>query len=282
MTAVALPSPTTGPAPTRPHPGADTVTMFRRNLRRAVRYPGLTGFVVGIPVALLLLFVYVFGGAFGAGVAPGVTPGAGGRAAYLDYITPAILIFAVVGAGQGTAIGAAMDATSGIMARFKTMAISPGSILAGPVLGAIVQTLLAATVVLGVAVAIGYRPDAGPLDWLAVAGTLVLAALAVNWLCTGMGLSARSVETASNTPMILTAVAFLSSGFVPTDTMPPAVRWFAENQPFTPIIDTLRGLLAGGAGLEASTAALAVAWCALLAAVGYAWSRAVFRRERTA
>jgi ABC-2 type transport system permease protein len=279
MTAVTLPTPTAGRS-LRRHPVADTAIMFRRNLLRAVRYPGLTGFVIGIPLVLLLLFVYVFGGAFGAGVAPGVTPGPEGRAAYLDYVVPAMVLFAVVGAGQSVAIGAAMDATRGIMARFKTMAISPGSILSGQVLGTVLQALLAVAVVLAVAVTIGYRPTAAPADWLALAGVVALASLALNWLCVGMGLAARSVETASNTPMIFTILPFLSSGFVPVDTMPTAVRWFAEYQPFTPIIETVRGLLAGGAGLERSTTALALAWCLVLAAAGYAWSRAVFRRER--
>lgn len=264
---------------TGPRPVADTLTMLRRNLLRAVRYPGLTAFTVVIPVALLLLFVFVFGGAFGAGVEAGVTPGAEGRAAYLDYITPAILLFAVVGAAQSVAITSAMDATSGIMARFKTMAISPGSVLGGPVLGTVVQGTLAVVVVLGFAVLLGYRPAAGPLGWLALAALVALTTLAMSWLCVALGLSARSVETASNTPMLLTVLPFLGSGFVPVETMPAAVRWFAEYQPFTPIIETTRGLLTGAA-LATTTTVLALGWCVVIAAGGYAWSRALYRRER--
>ncbi|MGV8976742.1 MAG: ABC transporter permease [Cellulomonas sp.] len=260
-------------------PFADTLTMLRRNLLRAVRYPGLTSFTVGIPIALLLLFVFVFGGAFGAGVAPGVTPGAAGRAAYLDYITPAILLFAVVGAAQAVAITAAMDATSGIMARFKTMAISPGSVLGGPVLGTLVQALLAVTVVLGLAMALGYRPHAGALAWVALVGLIALVTFAVTWLCVAMGLAAKSVETASNTPMLLTALPFLGSGFVPVQTMPAGVRWFAEYQPFTPIIETTRSLLTG-AHMRSATTAQALIWCVLIAVAGYAWSRSLYRRER--
>lgn len=260
-------------------PLADTLTMLRRNLLRAVRYPGLTGFTVGVPIALLLLFVFVFGGAFGAGVAPGVTPGADGRAAYLDYITPAILLFAIVGAAQSVAITAAMDATSGIMARFKTMAISPGSVLGGPVLGTAVQGLVASVLVLGVAVALGFRPTPTPLGWVGlVALTLVLTA-ALSWLCVALGLAAPSVETASNTPMLLTALPFLGSGFVPVETMPAGVRWFAEHQPFTPIIETVRALLAGTAP-GTSTAVQAVAWTVAIGVLGYTWSRALYRRER--
>lgn len=260
-------------------PLADTLTMLRRNLLRAIRYPGLTSFTVGIPIVLLLLFVFVFGGAFGAGVAPGVTPGAAGRAAYLAYITPAILLFAVVGAAQSVAITAAMDATSGIMARFKTMAIAPGSVLGGPVLGTVIQAVAAVAIVLGLAVALGYRPHGGPLDWLGLLGLMALASFATAWLCVALGLAARSVETASNTPMILTALPFFGSGFVPVDTMPAGVRWFAAYQPFTPIIETTRALLAG-TGLSTSTALQAVAWCVLITAVGYGWARSLYRRER--
>jgi ABC-2 type transport system permease protein len=273
MTAVAA-VPTTGARPV-----ADTLTMLRRNLLRAIRYPGLTSFTVGIPIALLLLFVYVFGGAFGAGVAPGVVPGADGRAAYLDYITPAILLFAVVGAAQSVAITAAMDATGGIMARFKTMDVSPGSVLGGPVLGTVVQGVVATALVLGLSVALGFRPAAGPLGWLGLLGLVALVTGATAWLCVAMGLAARSAETASNTPMLLTALPFLGSGFVPVDTMPTPVRWFAEYQPFTPIIETTRGLLAGAA-LDAATTAQALGWSVLIGALGYAWARTLYRRER--
>lgn len=277
MTAVAA-SPV--PVTARPRPIADVVTMLRRSLLRAVRYPGLTVFLVAGPLVMLLLFVYVFGGAFGAGVAEGVTPGAEGRAAYLDYITPTLLVMTVVGGATSVAVSAAMDAAGGIMARFRTMAISPGSVLSGHVLGFVVQALAALLLVLAAAVAIGYRPGAGPLDWLALLGLFVLLGLALNWLCVAMGLNARSVETASNTPTILLLLPFLGSGFVPVETMPTAVRWFAEHQPFTPIIETARGLLAGGVGLDGTVAAQAVAWCVVIGVAGYAWARSLFRRER--
>lgn len=260
-------------------PLADMLTMLRRNLLRAVRYPALTSFTVVIPVLLLLLFVLVLGGAVGAGVTPGAAPGAQGRAAYLDYITPAILLFAVVGAAQSVAITAAMDATGGIMARFRTMAIAPSSVLGGPVLGTVVQGVVAVGVVLAVAVALGYRPHAGPADWAALVGLVALVTFAVAWLCVAMGLAAPSVETASNTPMLLTALPFLSSGFVPVATMPGPVRWFAEHQPFTPVVETTRALLAG-TPVPPGTALAAVAWSVAIAAVGLVWSRAQYRRER--
>lgn len=273
MTAAATPSPVAD------RPVADTLTMLRRNLLRARRYPGLTGFIVGIPIALLLLFVYVFGGAFGAGVAPGVTPGAAGRDAYLSYITPAVLLFAVVGAATSVAISTAMDATSGITARFKTMAITPGSVLGGPVLGTVIQSLLAAALLLGLAVALGYRPHPGVLGWLALPALLTAITFALSWLCVAMGLAAKSVETASNTPMLLTTLPFLGSGFVPVATMPVGIRWFAQYQPFTPIIDTTRSLLAG-TPLTAATTGQTLAWTAFITAVGYTWARRLYRRER--
>ncbi|QCB93085.1 ABC transporter permease [Cellulomonas shaoxiangyii] len=269
---------TIAPAPAA-RPLADTLTMLRRSLLRAVRYPGLTVFLVAGPLVVLLLFVYVFGGAFGAGVAPGVTPGAEGRAAYLDYIAPTLLVMTVVGGATSVAVSAAMDATGGIMARFRTMPIASGSVLAGHVLGFAVQALAAVALVLAAAVAMGYRPGAGPLEWLGLLGLCVLLACALNWVCVAMGLNAGSVETASNTPMILLLLPFLGSGFVPVETMPTAVRWFAEYQPFTPIIETARGLL-DGAPLDGTTTALALGWCVLLGALGYAWARALYRRER--
>jgi ABC-2 type transport system permease protein len=276
MTAVATPLPVTA----RPRPVADVVTMVRRNLLRAVRYPGLTVFIVAGPLVMLLLFVFVFGGSFGAGVAPGVTPGADGRAAYLDYITPALLVITIVGGATSLATSAAMDAAGGIMARFKTMAISPGSVLSGQVLGFTIQALVALVLVVGAAFAMGLRPDAGPLDWLALLGLFAILGVALNWLCVALGLNARSVETASNAPMLLLLLPFLGSGFVPVETMPSGVRWFAAHQPFTPIIETVRGLLAGGAGLETSDVVLAVGWIVVIGAAGYAWARVLYRRER--
>ncbi|WP_282944065.1 ABC transporter permease [Cellulomonas endometrii] len=276
MTTVAAPTRPTA----RPRPVADVVTMVRRSLLRAVRYPGLTVFLVVGPLVMLLLFVFVFGGAFGAGVAAGVTPGAEGRAAYLDYITPTLLVITVVGGATSVATSAAMDAAGGIMARFRTMAIAPGSVLSGQVIGFLLQALAALVLVLGAALAIGYRPEADALDWLTLLGLFVLLGLALNWLCVAMGLNAQSVETASNLPLVLLLLPFLGSGFVPVDTMPSAVRWFAEHQPFTPIIETTRGLLAGGEGLEGAVAVQAVAWCLVLGVAGYAWARSLYRRER--
>jgi ABC-2 type transport system permease protein len=254
---------------------ADSTTMLRRTLRRMRRYPSLTFFIVGMPVVLLLLFVYVFGGTLGIGLGGP----AGGRDATILYITPAILLFTVAGTGQGTAISVAMDMSEGIIARFRTMAITRGSVLAGHVIGSVIQALLAVAIVAAVAVVIGFRPTTGPLEWLAALGLLGLTSVAVSWLCVALGLRADSVETASNLPIILILLLFMSSGFVPTESMPGPLAWFAENQPFTPIIETLRGLLLGTP--IGTSGPLAVAWCVVLTAAGYLWASRLYEREAT-
>ena len=252
---------------------ADSATMLRRNLRHMQRYPSLTLFMIGIPVVLLLLFVFVFGGTLGDGLG-GVS---GGRDGYLAYLVPGILLLTVTTAAQGTAISVAMDMTEGIVARFRTMAISRASVLTGHVVGSMIQTGLAILVVMGVALLIGFRPTTGPAAWLAAAGLLALTSLAVSWLSVALGMSTRSVETASNLPMFLMLLLFFGSGFVPTQSMPDGLRWFAENQPFTPIIETLRGLLLGTA--IGDRGVIAVAWCAAISLVGFLWARRLYERD---
>ncbi len=251
----------------------DSATMLRRNLRRMLRYPSMTLLLAGIPVVILLLFVYVFGGTLGAGLgAPG-----GGRGAYVDYVTPGILMMTVAAVVQGTAISVAMDMTRGIIARFRTMAISRASVLIGHVLGSLIQAVLSMGVVLGVALLIGFRPNADAVEWVAATGLLVMVALALIWLAVALGLASESVETASNLPQPLVFLPFFGSGFVPTESMPTGLRWFAEYQPFTPVIETLRGLLLGTP--IGNSAILAVAWCAGIALVGFVWAMALFSRE---
>jgi ABC-2 type transport system permease protein len=251
----------------------DGATMLRRNLKHAQRYPVLTLMVAGIPIVLLLLFVFVFGSTLGAGLG-GIS---GGRAEYVEFLTPGILVLAIASAAQGTAITVAMDMNEGIIARFRTMSIARASVLTGHVVGAVVQTMIGLVPVVAVALLVGFRPDADVVEWLAAVGLLLLTSVALSWLSVAMGLAAKSVESASNLPMPLILLPFLGSGFVPTESMPAGLRWFAEYQPFTPIIDTLRGLLTGAA--IGSSAVLAVGWCAALALVGYLWGRARYDRR---
>ncbi|GAA4455255.1 ABC transporter permease [Phytohabitans houttuyneae] len=257
----------------------DTAVMFRRGLLHMRRYPVLTFMTVFLPVVFLLLFVYVFGGTLGDGLG-GAASGsfAGGREAYANYVVPGILLMTVAGTAQGTAITVAMDMTEGIVDRFRTMAIFRPSVLSGHVLGSMVQSLLSLVVVAVLAVATGFRPNATPVEWLAAAGVLMMITFAVVWLSVALGLVTKSVESASNLPMPLLLLPFLGSGFVPTDSMPAALRWFAEYQPFTPVIETLRGLLLGtGIG---HSAWLATGWSVAVTAVCFQWAKWLYNRER--
>jgi ABC-2 type transport system permease protein len=257
------------------HVVTHAITMLRRNLLHMIRYPGLSIFTILGPVVILLLFVFVFGGTLGAGL-PGVDP-AGGREAYLAYVVPGILAITIAGTASGTAITVSMDMTEGITARFRTMAISRASVLAGHVIGNTLQALIAVVLVLGVSLLVGFRPTAGPMEWLAAAGIFTLIAFAVNWLGVAMGMQATSVETASNTPLILTLLPMLGSGFVPTASMPAGLQWFAEYQPFTPFIETIRGLLLGTP--LGWTPLIAVAWCVALTTIGYVWAMVLYERK---
>ncbi len=253
----------------------DSTTMLRRNLRRMQRYPAMILFQIGIPIVLLLLFVYVFGGTMGAGLG-GVS---GGRREYLNYITPGIILITVAGAAQGTAISVAMDMAEGIIARFRTMAIARVSVLTGHVLGNLIQTMIALPVVIAMALFLGFRPTAGPIEWVAVLAVVMMITFALIWLAVAMGLTSKSVETASNLPMPLILLPFMGSGFVPTDSLPTGLRWFAEYQPFTPVMETVRGLLMGTP--IGSSWVLAVAWSAAIGLVGYLWAKRLFNRDPT-
>jgi ABC-2 type transport system permease protein len=251
----------------------DSMTMVRRSLKHMLRYPVLTLMVAGIPVVILLMFVYVFGDTMGAGLV-GVS---GGRADYVNYLAPGILLLAVAGSAQGTAISVAIDMQEGIIARFRTMAIARVSVLTGHVVGSVIQTMLGLGLVIGIALLVGFRPTADLVEWIAVTGLLVLVALALTWLSVALGLAAKSVETASNTPMFLMLLPFLGSGFVPTAGMPIGLRWFAEYQPFTPFIETLRGLLLGTP--IGSSAVVAVAWFVAITVAGYLWAKKLYNRD---
>jgi ABC-2 type transport system permease protein len=252
---------------------SDSATMLRRQLRHMLRYPSMTVQLIGVPIIFLLLFVYVFGGTLGAGLGGA----SGGRAEYVNYVTPGILLMSVAGVAQGTAISVAMDMTEGIIARFRTMAIARVSVLTGHVVGAMIQTMFSLAIVIGVALLIGFRPNASPVEWIAAIGVLAMLTFALTWLTVALGMTSKTVEAASNLPMPLVFLPFLGSGFVPTDSMPAGLRWFAEYQPFTPIIETVRGLLMGTA--IGNSGVIAVAWCAGIALAGYLWAKKLFNRD---
>ncbi|MFJ9951131.1 ABC transporter permease [Kitasatospora sp. NPDC091207] len=245
----------------------DSLTMLRRNLKHAQRYPSLTFAVVMMPVMMLLLFNYAYGDALGTGI---------GGGDYIDYVTPGILLMAATSGALVTAIGVCVDMTEGIVNRFRTMAISRSAFLTGHVVGSVLQTAIGLVLVLAAALAMGFRPNASPVEWLAAAGLLVFVTLALTWLSAGIGLVAKTPESASNIPMPLQFMPFIGSAIVPPDSMPTALRWFAEYQPFTPIIETLRGLLMGTE--IGGSAVAALGWCVALTGVGYLWARRTFYR----
>jgi ABC-2 type transport system permease protein len=257
----------------------DSTTMLRRNLKHQLRYPSLTLMLAGMPVVFLLLFGYVLGGQLGSGLG-GSAVQHGDRGAYITYVVPGILIITVAAAALGTAISVATDMTGGIIDRFRTMSITRSAVLIGHVVGSLLQTLVVLVLVVAVALAIGFRPTASPLAWLATAGVLMLFGIALIWLSAALGLAAKSVETASNTPMFLTLLPFLSSAFVPTDTMPAGLRQFAEYQPFTPVTQTVRGLLTGNP--VGTHAIVAVAWSLGITLASYLWAVRLYHRRRAA
>ncbi len=271
---------TAAPAASRPQALRDSLTMTGRQLRHVKRYPEMSVILLALPIVFLLLFVYVFGGTLGAGL-PGAGPQTGGRADYVNYVVPGILLMTLASIAAGTSTSVAMDMTQGIIARFRTMSIAPASVLTGHVLGAVLQTLGSLVVVLGVSLLVGFRPGADAAGWLGAAALLTGLAIAVAWLSVACGLVSRTVESASNYPMPLILLPFLGSGFVPPGSMPGPLGWFAEHQPFTPIMDTLRALLLG-ASVDARTAWVSAGWCVTLTVIGYVWARRVYARPRKA
>ncbi|WP_330461593.1 ABC transporter permease [Streptomyces sp. NBC_00820] len=251
----------------------DSSTMLRRNLLHARRYPSLTLNLLLTPI-MLLLFVYIFGDTMSTGIGGG----AADRGEYIAHIVPGLLLMTVGSTVIGTAVSVSNDMTEGIIARFRTMAIHRGSVRVGHVIGSVLQSVTSVVLVGAVAVAIGFRStDATVLEWLAAFGLLVLFATALTWIAVGMGLFSPNAEAAGNNAMPLILLPLLSSTFVPIDAMPGWFQPIAEYQPFTPAIETLRGLLLGTE--IGNNGWLAVGWCLGLAVLGYFWSTSKFDND---
>ncbi|NGO68966.1 ABC transporter permease [Streptomyces sp. SB3404] len=239
--------------------------MLRRNLKHSLRDPVTVFNSVLFPIVIMLMFVKVFGGAFSVGDD------------YIDYATPGLLVMAVSYGLGATSAAVNSDMAKGVINRFKVMDISRGAVLAGQVVVTTVRCLVSCAAVLGVAFAMGFDPDAGALHWLGVLGLLVLLTFGASWLTIAVGLAAKTPESAGLATVPLIMLPFLSSAFVPSDTMGAGVRQFAEYQPFTPIIETLRGLLEGSP--SGGDALAALAWCVGLTLAGYLWAVATFRKR---
>jgi ABC-2 type transport system permease protein len=251
---------------------SDSMTMLRRKLKHAQRYPGIMLGTVIVPAGMLLLFVFAFGDTLGRGLA-----GSAGTSNYVNYLSPGLFIMAVSFAAMATALGVAIDMTKGIVNRFRTMPIAHSSVLTGHVIGAVIQTLASVVVVVVVALIAGFRPTANAGQWAAAVGMITLFSYALTWLSVAFGLLAKSPASASNTPMIFQVFSFLSSTFVPAQSMAPGLRIFAEYQPFTAVNETVRGLLIGTP--IGDKWIIALAWCVVIALGGYLWSRKLFRRD---
>jgi ABC-2 type transport system permease protein len=255
---------------------SDCATMLRRDLRHSLHYPSMTISGMLVPVIFLLLFAGVFGHTLTAGLAGGLRAVVPGAAGYVDFLAPGILVMTAGFAAEATAVNVCTDFREGIIDRFRTMAISRGSVLSGQVLGSLLRTLVSAAVVVAVALALGFRSSASPLAWLGVAGVFAMLTVALTWLTVAFGLHAKTPGGANSLALLPAILPFVSSAFVPPAAMPAGVRWFAQNEPFTPVIDTLRGLLTG-AGIGGH-AAIAAAWCAAIALAGYLWAGWLYSR----
>jgi ABC-2 type transport system permease protein len=258
---------------TQLYPLRDTKTMLRRNLKQELRDKVAIFAIIGIPVLFLLLFVQVFGGALKNSVTHSGAP------SYVDYVLPGLIIMTAAAGLIGISTQACVDMTVGIIDRFITMPIFAPAILIARVLASALQTLASMVVVFGVAFAIGFRSNAALIEWLAAAGLLAFITFSLSWLGLAFGLAAKSVASASNGPFPLILLPLVGSGIVPTSTMPTGLRYFAEYQPFSPMINTLRGLLLGTSiGWDWL---IALGWCAGLGLIGLAWSVGTFsRRDR--
>ncbi len=248
------------------HVWRDTVVLLKRSLRHIVRSPDTIVTTAVTPIAMLLLFVYVFGSAIDIG---------GGK--YVDYLLPGVLLVTVASGIAYTAFRLFTDVSGGIFERFQSMPIARSAVLWGHVLTSVVANLVSLALVVVVAVAMGFRSNAGVLAWLAVLGILVLFTLALTWLAVIPGLTANSVDGVSGFSYPLIFLPFVSSAFVPTAGMPGPVRWFAQNQPVTSIVNTIRDLYAqrpvGHAGW------IAVAWCVGLLLIAYVLAMSTYRRK---
>jgi ABC-2 type transport system permease protein len=241
------------------------IVMLRRNFKHIARNPTTVFNAVLFPVVLMWMFVYVLGDAFNVGVH------------YVDYATPGLILLAVCYGLGATATAVNSDMTKGVINRFKVMDVSRSAVLTGHVIASLLTNLIAIAAVIGVAFALGFRSSASVLDWLGVIGIVVLLGFATGWLTVALGLAAKSPETAGLAAVPLVLLPFFSSAIVPADKMGTGVRQFAEYQPFTPIIETLRGFLNGA--VSGHDVILALAWCVGIALVGYLWARATFTKR---
>lgn len=249
------------------HALTDTGVLTGRSLRHILRSPDTIVTTVITPIALMLLFVYVLGGAIKTG----------SHGSYVNYLLPGILLITIASGIAYTAYRLFLDMQSGISERFQSMPIARSSILWAHVLTSVVANLVSVAIVVGVALIMGFRTGASVAAWFAVAGLVILFTLTLTWLAVIAGLVSKTVDGASAFSYPLIFLPFISSAFVPTDSMPGPVAWFAQNQPVTSIVDTIRELLAGTP--VGSSVWIALAWLVGILVVAYALANGIYRRK---
>lgn len=245
----------------------DSKTMFIRSLRLSFRHPGTIGLSLLMPASLLAVFVYVFGGALDVG-----------DFSVANYIVPGVILLTI---GQSTppiSVRLNEDMTKGVIDRFRTMPIAQSSLLVGHIMATVLQSIVTVAIAIGVSLLVGFRPQAGLTEWLMAGGIIMLYIIMMMWLAVLIGVYAKTSESASGLMTLIGVLPFLSSGFVPTDTMPRILRIFAENQPMTSIIDAVRALLLNEP-LKKSVLYLALLWCVGLAFVFCVTSLYVYSRK---
>jgi ABC-2 type transport system permease protein len=243
----------------------DVRAMIGRSFRLTARNMDALITALALPIMLMLLFVYLFGGAIETGTA------------YVTYVVPGVILLCAGFGSALTAVAVAQDMSGGIMDRFRSMDVGGAAVLAGHVVASVARNMLSTVLVLGVALLIGFRPQANAAQWLAAVGLLVLFVFAFSWVAAAVGLLARSVESANGFSFFVTFLPYPSSAFVPIDTMPSWIHGFAEHQPFTPVIESMRGLLLDTPVGNAPW--LALAWCGGILTVAVASSGFLFRRR---
>ncbi|TVY00389.1 ABC transporter permease [Cohnella terricola] len=245
--------------------GVANAVFIGRSIRHSLRNTEALLMAMMLPVMLMLLFTYVFGGAIDS------------SGNYVNYVVPGIILLCAGFGSASVAVDVAQDMTNGIIDRFRTMPIPSMSVITGHVVASLARNLLATAVVFGVALLVGFRPDAGPIEWLGAIGIIFLFILTFTWLYTAIGLVSGSPSAASGYGFALLFLPYLSSAFVPTSTMPNWLQGVANHQPITPVIETIRGFLTGAP--IGNNAWLALAWCLGILIASMAWGAVSFRRK---
>jgi ABC-2 type transport system permease protein len=262
MTTLTLPAATTRP---RLAPLTAEATFITRSLIHTLRTPDALIMAIALPTILMVLFTFVFGGAIEA------------DGSYVNYVVPGIILLCAGFGSASVAVDVANDMQTGVIDRFRTMPLRASAVITGHVVASMLRNLVATAIVIGVGIAVGFRPDATFGDWLALLGLITLYILAITYLFAAIGLAASSPEGAGGYGFILMFLPYVSSAFVPLDTLPVWLRWIAENQPLTPIIETIRSFLVGTE--LGSSGWWALGWCLAILAVALVWSTVLFRTK---